>query len=150
MLSEELRMNWPIRFDRWYLASVCLLLSVGCGKPNVVTGTVTFQGNPLPAGSVAFACDGGKHPVIFSTISSTGGYEIKDAPVGRARVSVRTFKQDPPPPGIDPDTGREYAADWVDLGPYVPIPKKYGTPSTSGLEYTIVPGDQTFDIELKK
>lgn len=41
------------------LALVCLVFTVGCGKPgNRVTGAVTFDGRPVPAGKVYFKPDG--------------------------------------------------------------------------------------------
>jgi hypothetical protein len=71
-------------------------------------------------------------------------------PVGKARISVQTFKRQPkPPPERHPATG-VLIENWEDYGPYVPIPQRYGAPHTSGLECTIKAGDQTFDIVLEK
>jgi hypothetical protein len=50
--------------------------------------------------------------------------------------------------GVNPDTGIDYSTGWEDTGPYVPIPHRHGSVKTSGLEYEIKPGDQTFDISL--
>lgn len=64
---------------------------------------------------------------------------------------VQTFKPQPKPAsGIDPGIGIDYAADWEDTGAYVPIPERYGSPKTSGLECAVRAGDQTFDIPLAK
>lgn len=132
------------------------LLSVGCSRPNRVSGTVTYDGQPLPAGRVTFLCDGEGRPVLSGTIGPDGAYEIENPPVGRARVSVETFKPQPKPPptgdvipSSDPfDT--LIPAPWEDVGPYVPIPNRYGSVKTSGLEFLIEPGSQTFDIPLAK
>ena len=135
------------------LMSVCLLAvcAVGCTEHVRVTGTVTFDEKPLPAGRVTFLCDGGKRPAISSPINARGGYEIPNPPVGRARVSVETFKPQPKPePGVDPQTGIDNLIGWEDTGPYVPIPKRYGSPKTSGLEFTIDAGEHTFDIPLRR
>jgi hypothetical protein len=37
---------------------------------------------------------------------------------------------------------------WTDTGPYEPIPARYHSVKTSGLETMIEPGDQTFDISV--
>jgi hypothetical protein len=129
---------------------VCLtLLAVGCGRQNRVAGTVSLDGEPLPAGRVTFLCDGEGRPVISGKITQNGRYEIENPPAGRARVSVETFKPEPKPePGVNPDTGIDYSAGWEDTGPYVAIPARYHSVKTSGLETMIEPGDQTFDISL--
>jgi hypothetical protein len=51
--------------------------------------------------------------------------------------------------GVNPDTGIDYAVGWEDTGPYVPIPHRYGSVKTAGLEDEATPGDQTFDIPLR-
>lgn len=132
---------------------VCLLAMcvVGCTKTVRVTGTVTFDDKPLPAGRVTFLCEGGQRPVISSPITDGGSYAVVDPPVGRARVSIETFKPQPKPaPGVDPQTGIDNSIGWEDTGPYVPIPKRYGSPKTSGIECMIEPGEQTFEIRLVK
>lgn len=135
----------------WMGVCVLTLCVVGCTKPVRVTGTVAFDEKPLPAGRVTFLCEGGQRPVISSPIKDGGTYEVVDLPVGRARVSVETFKPQPKPePGVDPQTGIDNSIGWEDTGPYVPIPKRYGSPKTSGLEVMIEPGEQTFDIRLTR
>lgn len=126
-----------------------MLLAVGCSRPNRVVGTVSMDGEPLPAGRVTFLCDGEGRPAISGKIDANGGYAIENPPVGRARVAVETFKPEPKPePGVNPATGIDYSLGWEDTGPYVPIPARYGSVKTSGLETTIEPGDQTFEISL--
>jgi hypothetical protein len=146
---NERRTQWIRRSFGALALGLLALVAVGCGRPNRVTGRVTFDGQPLPAGAVTFLCDGGQRPVLAGRIDADGTYEIPAAPLGRARISVETFKPTPKPkPGIDPQTGIDDSLGWEDTGPYVPIPKRYGSVKTSGLEYTIVPGEQTFDIAL--
>lgn len=130
---------------------VMALVTAACGPLNRVTGTVMIDGQPLPAGSVTFLCEGTGRPVISSAISEAGVYEIVNPPVGRARVAVKTFKPQPKPePGVSPTTGIDYSLSWEDTGPYVPIPERYGSPHASGLECTIVGGTQAFDISLAR
>jgi hypothetical protein len=126
--------------------------SVGCWSPrNVVEGRVVFEGKPLPGGRVTFLCDGKGRPARSAALAKDGSYEVTDVSVGPARVSVETFRPLPKPkPSIDPVTGQEVPVEWEDTGPYLPIPDRYAHPAMSGLECTVVPGRQTFDIALRK
>lgn len=131
---------------------ILLMLGVvGCSRPNRVAGTVSLDGQPLPAGRVTFLCAGEGRPAITAAIGENGGYAIENPPVGPARVAVETFKPVPKPePGVNPDTGIDYSLEWEDTGPYVPIPRRYHSVKTSGLGTIVEPGEQTFDIGLTK
>ena len=71
---------------------IAALLLAGCEKPNVgvVTGTITVDGAPATAGSIAFFPVNGK--------SSTAGAEIvagqytANVPLGTAKVEIRVPK----------------------------------------------------------
>ena len=131
--------------------SLLLVVFVGCSSPNTVAGTVTFEGEPLPAGKVSFLCEGGRKPSRSAEIGEGGRYRLTDLPAGRAVVRVQTFAPQPKPePGVDSASGIDYSLGWKDPGPYVPIPKRYHSVSTSGLECLVTGGDQTFDIKLTK
>lgn len=143
--------------DQRFLGSVLcfgalLLVSAGgCTTANRVTGKVTYDGRPLPAGRVSFLCDGGNRPLLTAKIDESGDYEIQNPPEGRVRVAVETFEPQPKPaPGPDPVTGIDYSLSWEDEGPYVPIPERYGSVQTSGIEAVISAGEQTLDITLVK
>jgi hypothetical protein len=141
----------PGRWIRPGATSLLVLFFAGCGKPVRVDGRVLLDGKPLPGGRVTFLCDGGLRPALCSPIRENGEYAIQDPPLGRARVTVETFKQEPRPKlGIDPQAGIDPSVGWEDAGPYVPIPARYRSPKTSGIECMIAPGTQTFDIVLTK
>ena len=124
------------------LAGLFLLtLMVGCGgKPAVVTGTITVDGEPLTQGSVTFApSNGGLR--ASGVIQSDGSYEIRtnrDAglDIGEYDVAVVsreviiTSSNTPPMPG-------KYLA-----------PKRYGKVKTSGLHYAVQKGSNIIDIDL--
>lgn len=156
MTSERLRRpGQALATRRWALLWVVLVFgAVGCsGGTSRITGIVRFDGQPLTSGRVTFLCNGKGRPTISASISSDGSYWIDKAPVGRAQVSVKTFPVPAKPkPGVDPLSGVDYEAEWVaewgNAGPYVPIPSRYASPTSSGLEVTIGPGEQTFDIDL--
>jgi hypothetical protein len=113
-----------------------------------VEGKVFYRGKPLPGGTVAFYPAKGK-PVV-ARIQKDGTYSAPKVPVGKVKVTVETEsvrpkgkkKANPPkdqgnPPKRDKKQSR-----------YVPIPRKYASPKTSGLEYEVKKGTQTFDIQL--
>ena len=128
------------------LATLCALVALlGLGlasraeeKPKEVgkiEGKVNFKGQPLPGGTVSFHPEKGK-PFV-AQLQEDGTYSVKDVPVGAMKVAVETEsvkKGDKPP---------------KDGKKYVPIPRKYADPNTSGLTYKVVEGNQTLDIELQ-
>ena len=129
---------------------IAVLTVAGCSPPQAsVSGRVTLDGKPLPAGRVTFLCDGRGRPALAGKITAEGTYGIANLPPGLAAVSVETFKPQPKPAsGVDPTTGVDASLDWEDTGPYVPIPQRYANPKTSGLEHMLAPGPQTFNIDL--
>jgi hypothetical protein len=136
---------------RWGGAAL-IIAATGCADPLAhVSGSVSLDGQPLPGGRVTFLCDGKGRPVVSSPISASGRYEIPNLPVGQAKVAVQTFKPRPKPePVLHPVTGEPVGDGSEDTGGYVPIPGRYAAPQSSGLEYTLRPGEQTFDIVLGK
>lgn len=118
--------------------STCLL---GCGsheKPRdygKVKGTVTYQGKPLDHGRVIFQHIEG--PASDARINPDGTYEL-NAAVGETRVAV-----DCRGPDIQLGGMRKELIPGTSL-----IPEKFASNDTSGLKYTIIPGEDTFDIKL--
>ena len=104
-------------------------------KVGQIEGTVRFQGKPLPGGTVSFHPDKGK-PFV-AQLQDDGSYTLKDVPVGAMRVTIET--ESLKNPAKPPKGGKKY----------VPIPRAYADPKTSGLTYTMLEGRQAFDIELK-
>ena len=131
--------------SRVSLAVVAGVLSfvVGCGtgaKPIAgsvpVSGTVTFNGQPLEQGAVRFAPDGigkgqpatgqikGGKFTMLTTASSPG------VVVGKYKVSILSNKPFTPPtlePGTPPDPNAKFEPESL-------IPLKYNDIKTSGLE----------------
>ncbi len=110
-------------------------LTVGCGRGiGNIKGTVSFQGKPLPAGTISFYdSDNG---VQNGEIKSDGSYEVKGVLAGEAKIAVRV------PLIIDSP---------IKVGPaptIVPIPARYLNHETSGLTYQVKTGDQIHPVEL--
>jgi hypothetical protein len=142
----------------------CLLvLSVGCGSNGTITGTVTYNGTPIPEGSIMFHPDNGA-PSVSTTIVD-GKYTAEKVPPGPAKVSVVsvfTEAMDVTPMqramqgGLKPKEGaeipegaRKLMAGAAQAKKGVKIPDDYASPSTSGLSYTVQGGKQNHDIDLK-
>lgn len=128
------------------------LLAASCGKPRgAVSGVVNYQGKPLKSGTVSFIPEQGS--AIDSLIDSEGNYRVENVPVGNAKITVRE--------GGTTDSGSLKAvksprspeemrkAMMPRLAKDSKFPKVYGDPETSGQTYTVQPGPQKHDIDLK-
>jgi hypothetical protein len=113
---------------------------VGCGKrPQAIkdraslSGTVKFNGQPLPAGTVGLESTVGPAATAIS-IGDGGFFSTDRAPIGKNLVTVDTRSI---------QVGNPAA--------YVPIPDKYSNPRTSELAVDVKPGaNENVVIELKK
>src|SRR5438128_8832771 len=74
---------------------LALALAVdGCGPPQAsVSGSVTFNGQPFPSGTVLFHGADGR--VEHALISEDGSYTIANAPLGELRITVRSHATAP-------------------------------------------------------
>jgi hypothetical protein len=105
-----------------------------------VTGTVRFEGKPLPGGKVTFF-----HPYypgrnVTAYIQSDGSYRIREVPSGQVKVTVvalPTRKK-----GKDATKVKKPQST-------LPIPLKYTDPQTTDIICPVSGSTQTFDIELK-
>lgn len=99
---------------------------IGCGPTGPVeypvTGVVTYQGKPLPLGSIFFHPQGGKMAV--TTIDQDGRYSLKVIE-GASRVTIQAIP--PAPPGKDDPFSPDY------VPPTSLIPLKYSKATQSGL-----------------
>ena len=120
------------RSTTWQLIQVvcCLmLLCSGCGHPKQVlnntaylSGTITFDGKPLPAGTIVL--HSAERSMATPVLIRPGGVFSTDrAPIGKNLVAVdtRSVKFGNPPS-------------------YVPIPDKYIEAETSKLTVDVEPG----------
>ena len=137
------------------------LLVIGCSKnagaPAKVSGSVTYNGKPVTAGTVSFHLPEGAS--LGAELTADGTYAISDVPEGELVVTVDTeahnptkkaasgrdadkrmkMSQQPPPPGMDAGPPP---------GAYVKIPATYSNPKSSPLKVTLTSGRNVYNIVL--
>lgn len=70
--------------------SVAVLVAIGCGGTGptaTVTGTVTYNGQPVKTGAITFTSKGGKGGVSGGTITD-GKFTVRDVPHGPTTVFI--------------------------------------------------------------
>jgi hypothetical protein len=125
------------------------------GPTGVITGRLTMDGKPLPAGHAVTFMEMQKGYLAFGVTDEEGNYEVNSwndgyMPVGPYKVAIA------PPVGTPPDTS-QYSADELfehpelmdEPGGKALFPRKYLATSTSGLEFEVKEGENHFDIDLK-
>jgi hypothetical protein len=140
---------------RWFLRAALLgllgLALPGCGSrpKGTVSGTVTYKGELVPSGTVAFY--GPDDQVASAAIGPDGTYSASGVPLGDVKVTVTT----PPPP--DPNAAERLKKNpmiqergiVIKQEKVVSVPRKYNLPGTSGISLTVTQGSQPFDVPLK-
>jgi hypothetical protein len=127
-----------------------------------------YNGKPVTGGTITFfPADGTKRPEL-AQIDENGNYWA-DLPVGEVKIGVdnrelqavtqRAGGGAPLPPGVAAKLGAAprragEAKGNLDAaerspGKHVAIPTRYYDHRNSGLSYTVRPGSQPFDIDLK-
>jgi len=135
------------------ISTLCLLvLSLSaCGGSGGVTpsevghlsGTVTIDGKPAPAGVVINFTDGGN--AFTATVTDGGKYDVvqmlPSAPAGKYKVSLL----DPPLPTKEVDglTINDPDAKEVKV-----VPKKFQDSQATTLTLDLTEGEQTYDITI--
>lgn len=142
------------RLPRTVRSFLCLAVlsfaaaSLGCGIGNnskgsaSVSGTVKYEGTPLPTGTVTFF--NSNKEIVGSATIKDGSYTMQGLPAGKVMVTVAT------PPAVKPNTTHAPKDMPGDPPlPVVPIPAKYGNPQQSGLSYDVKLGSQEYPIDLR-
>lgn len=134
------------RIGPFYLSvgMICVaLLSAGCGGaakgPNSrVSGTVTFNGQPVAAGEVVFIVKG---TGFAATVPLSAGKFQMENPIEAGTYAVLVTPLPPPPP--DPVNPPPVPKDPTD------IPKKYRSEATSTLTATVKTGHNELTFKLE-
>ena len=120
----------------------------GCGGDEgpqfgQVTGKVTLDGQPVPAGMVMFIPDlasGTTGPASQAQIGSDGQYELA-GPGGREGAIVGTHIVTVAGPEVSSDSSGQPA-------PSVKLPDRYKYEQSSGIKKEVKEGENAIDIEL--
>lgn len=148
----------------WKIRALCalvplLLALAGCGggglagPTGTVTGKVTHNGQPVPAGcSVTFIHQETSTPAS-GLISADGSYALTMR--GEKRVLAGEYKVSVSPPASNEqvdENSEGYEATMTGGGAAttvtVPFPDKYLLAETSGLTFTVKEGSNTFDVKM--
>jgi hypothetical protein len=116
-----------------------LPLLAGCGRGwGEVSGTVRYQGKPLPMGTITFYDEvNGVGPGI---LDADGNYSVKKVAAGKVKITVTA----PMPIFMKGDTE---GPKWLAKMPK-DFPARYADTEKSGLERDIKAGSQTLDFDL--
>lgn len=128
-----------------------LVALLGCGGPpsGTVKGRVTYKGEPVVLGTIAFHAADGR---VASGSISGGEYRVEKIPVGPATLTVQAHPPAAPllpPPGENGPSGSatQFAAA-VARRTFVALPARYADKNASGLTYAVRNGGQTHDLTL--
>lgn len=131
------------------LALLPLLMVFGCGGPDnraEVTGTVRFNGEPLPTGTISFVPTEGNSGPSSGGIITDGKYQVpraKGVTVGKNKVSIySTVKSGRKITQDQYRGGKDLMDEWVQV-----IPSKYNVQSE--IICTVQPGSNQLDFDLK-
>lgn len=115
------------------------VLGMGCGGPNTgnVSGKVTVNGQPLPAGMLIIT---GENQKSITADIKDGNYAVANVPLGKAMIAIRDSPAAPDPMKVDVSK--------LARAPAL-VPKKYEKNETSGLTLIVVKGENDFPIDLK-
>ena len=118
------------------LIATTILTVTGCtsaGRKKVtVHGTITYQGQPLQSGLLAFHGPGDAYAA--ASIQPNGTFMAELVP-GEVRVSI-----------LETPSGSKTRPA---ANPPITVPEKYVNPDSSGLRYTITPSTTKLLIELQ-
>jgi hypothetical protein len=121
-----------------------VVIATGCGESlGTVSGTVTFEGKPLPTGRVVFHPEDTSSAPAFARLNTDGLYRLARAKgvqgvtPGKYRVSIQSALKESDPQFLT--FTREY-----------PIPENYANEEATPLSAEVVVGNNIFDFEVPK
>jgi hypothetical protein len=117
-----------------------------------VSGTVTYQGKPVPKGTIAFVATDLGRPNATGKLDANGYYRLQTREAGDGAqlgdYDVTISSRDDTPMNI---SGQNVVPQFVPKKPAKPqrlTPEKYEDPKKSGLRRTVKSGSNEFNLEL--
>lgn len=165
--EDLLKSTRPRGSLRMRLPGLALAWVVGCGGPAlpetaVVTGRVTVDDQPVPAGQIRFYPTSGRAAmgsIIDGTYQLRTFAEADGAIVGNHRVAITAMETErgtnvpqlKPPPDATPAEIRALAIEQVEQGGgglrWI-VPQPYSDVNTSNLTAVVTPGENTIDFPI--
>lgn len=142
------------------LLLLSILVAVGCGQvayeiPDTgatLEGAITFNGTPIPLALIIVRSQTATADFV---VREEGKYKVPSVPLGLVKIGVDTeaMRGEVISRGMasaykGPDG--KMKEDQAKKLKFVPVPARYADPETSGLEFEIKKGSNTFDIILTK
>lgn len=132
----------------------CSSADTGKSLGGTVTGTVSYNGNPVEGAMVTFRPAGEGGQGAFARTDQEGKYELSSSAVGTSGVNpgdyvVTVTKKEVGESTVASEDDPNY--DPYATGPAEAksvLPKKYANAKTSGLEFTVKQGANDLPIEL--
>lgn len=145
--------------DLLFLLASLLPFACGCGSGQplgTVTGTVSYQGEPIKSGTIVFEVDGARPAtgkIVDGRITEVTTEVTGDGvPLGNAKIAV--FATDAPqepagetPAATDPGTQADMS-NYMGMGAKSIIPPHFNDPASSGLSAEITKGENTVTLDL--
>jgi len=143
---------------------ISTLTLAGCAKnphaPASISGSVSFNGQPIKAGSMKFHTAQGV--AYDAQLTGDGTYSATDIPEGELVVTVETESISPHKKGPKGAEAAMRAKAGITQPPpagmaapvdpsafYIKLPEKYNNPKTSPLTVTVKSGRQVHDVKLE-
>lgn len=137
----------------WGLLAIAsfLLPSAGCGKPTFVTGTVTYEGQPVEKGAISFVPKEGQGPTAGAMIEG-GKYRVEPIKPGIKVVQIIGVKKVPFARSSEEMAKRaaEAAQRGDSSGLIDPADDVPADAVGNGAEIEVKAGEQKLDFNLKK
>ncbi|RLS27092.1 MAG: hypothetical protein DWH70_01305 [Planctomycetota bacterium] len=142
------------------LLLLSILVAVGCGQvayeiPDTgatLEGAITLNGTPIPLALIIVRSQTATADFV---VREEGKYKVPSVPLGLVKIGVDTeaMRGEVISRGMasaykGPDG--KVKEDQAKKLKFVPVPARYADPETSGLEFEIKKGSNTFDIILTK
>jgi hypothetical protein len=133
-----------------------LVVVVGCGtrsRSGVVSGKVTYKGQPVNDAALLLYAPGAKAPITIP-VTAQGEFSIADTPPGEYKVVVEGAKGGAVSVDLrvlprDKQAELKEKMKAMSSPTTIPFPKKYKDLRTTDLKCTITDKNQKLDIELQ-